>query len=316
MTTSTLLVDRFGRRIHKLRVSLLDACNFRCSYCMPSEPKFMARQNILSLDELETIVSSLVSLGIDEIRLTGGEPTLRSDLVQVARAMSGLGLRKLGLTSNGFLLERYLSGLRLTECQHLNISIDSLNRETFHRIAKRDGYHDTLGAILSAKNLGFQVKVNVVVMRGINDHEINDFVDFAERNRIDVRFLELMAIGVAAPEQSKLFVSAAEILDKIRRFRDLQPIEVEPDSTSRVFRTSGGGRIGTIAPVSQSFCGTCSRWRLGPDGKLKACIMATDGLDLRGLAHEDIQRRCEQALLMKPAVGASQTPVFMHAIGG
>ncbi len=316
MTNPTTLTDSYGRRIRKLRISLLDACNFRCGYCMPEHAAFQAKSFRLKRDEILNIASTLVGIGMQEIRLTGGEPTLRPDLIAIAQDLSELPLKKLGMTSNGFLLSRLLEPLKSTACQYLNISLDSLNPELFLRIARFDGFNATMGAIFKAQNDGFKVKINTVLMRGVNDHEIHDFVTFSAKYGIEVRFLELMAIGEAASIQEHRFISAEEIIHTIERETELRSVPREKDATARVFESKLGARIGIIAPVTQSFCGECSRWRLTADGDLRACLMAKDGVNLRGLNTGEIQAAAFKVLGMKPRFGASEMSEPMHAIGG
>lgn len=316
MIDTSTLTDVYGRRMRKLRVSLLDACNFRCSYCMPEHAAFQARSFRLKRDEIVNVARVLIGMGIQEIRLTGGEPTLRPDLVSIIQDLSLLPLKKLGMTSNGFLLGRILDFLRDTCCQHLNISLDSLDSERFHHIARFDGFDATMQAILKAHRDGFKVKINTVLMRGINDHEIKDFVKFSADHGIEVRFLELMAIGEAAPIQEQRFISADEIIQKIGRDTELHPVPRDRDATARVFESTQGARIGVIAPVTQSFCATCSRWRLTADGDLRACLMSQDGINLRGLDEDAIRAAALQVLSMKPRFGASMLSEPMHAIGG
>lgn len=312
----TTLVDAIGRRMRKLRVSLLDTCNFRCSYCMPGKPRFTRQDNLLAADEIRSIVDVLCHMGIEEVRLTGGEPTLRHDLVAIAASLSELPLSRIALTSNGLLLGRYLDDLRRTRCTHLNISLDSLDPKTFAQLARIDGYDAVVGAILRARDLGFDVKINMVVMRGINDHEIPAFVGFAVRHDIEVRFLELMAIGQAAGMQRDRLVTAAEIREIVGRHSALIPRHREADATAVPYTTESGARVGIIAPVTESFCGSCSRWRLGCDGTLRACLMSTEGLSLRGQSAERIRELAMVALGMKPLAGAPETPLMMHGLGG
>src|SRR3989338_5656150 len=172
MESKSVLVDVHGRRIHKLRVQLTDACNFRCFYCMPSIPEFLPSSALLSSDELIDICAILVDLGIDEIRISGGEPTLRKDFETIVDGLSGLPLRKLGLTTNGFLLGAKLDFLKQTRCQYINISLDSLRAGRFYKITKTRNFQKVYETVLQTKAHGFKVKVNAVVMRGINDDEI------------------------------------------------------------------------------------------------------------------------------------------------
>jgi len=310
------LIDHYGRKIRKLRVSLLDACNLRCTYCMPTNPTFLAPAKWPSRAEIKRISSVLVNLGIEEIRLTGGEPTLRRDLVDIAADLSELPLHKLGLTTNGLLLGKILEPLRDTRCQHLNISLDSLRPSVFKDLARRDGFDATVAAILRAKDLGFKVKINTVVIRGVNDGEIPNFIRFSSKHSIEVRFLEMMAIGVAHVAHAQQFVSAREILESIQNEFTYTAVGVAADSTSICYKTDSGAQFGIIAPVTQSFCGTCSRWRLSADGSLMACLMATKGVQLAGQSEDRIRELCYASLAMKPASGAVKTPTMMHAIGG
>jgi len=276
----------------------------------------MHKSKWLEPSELFRIVSIISSLGIEEVRLTGGEPTLRNDLCEIASALSALNIKKLALTTNGFLLGRHLKGLADTRCKNINVSLDSLDQETFSRIAMRDGFQETMDSILKSIEMGFNVKLNMVVMKGINDHEIPHFVTFAEKTGTEVRFLELMKIGHASSTQSSLFVSAQTIEDIISQSSIITPEPSEPDATASLYRTNKGGRIGIIAPVTRSFCATCSRWRLSPDGHLKACLMNEGGVSLRGLSEQDIVQECIKALELKPFKGRRETSEMMHAIGG
>lgn len=313
---SQLLTDPYQRVIRKLRVSLLDTCNFRCTYCMPADPVFQPRSSRLSSPEIVAIARVLVDMGIEEIRLTGGEPTLRPDLMKIANDLSTLSLRKLGMTSNGYLLQNFLPELKESRCQHLNISLDSLNRRRFQELAKFDGLEKTLGAILKAHTMGFQVKINTVMIGGINDNEIEDFIKFSADYGIEVRFLELMAIGQASKLQAHSFISADQILRRMMEVSDFVSKATDADATARVYRSSNGAQIGLIAPVTQSFCGQCSRWRLTADGQLRACLMSSKGVNLRGLDEDGIRLGANRVLGMKPRSGDHHQKEAMHAIGG
>lgn len=316
MQSKPVLVDAHGRQIHKLRVQLTDVCNFRCFYCMPSVPEFLPSAALLSHNELLDICSSLVDLGIDEIRVSGGEPTLRRDFEFVIEGLSGLPLRKLGLTTNGFLLEEKLDFLKQTRCQHINISLDSLREDRFHEITRTKYFEKVYRAILKAKAEGFQIKVNVVGMRGINDDEVMDFVKFSARYDIEVRFLELMKIGCAIHNHNLYFVPSQEIIKKIEESEILLPQSVNRDSTSFNFTTSSGAKIGFIASESQSFCSFCSRLRLTATGKLRACIMSEEGINLRGISKEQYPQILKTVLRMKPLARIDSIMQPMYQIGG
>ena len=310
------LIDRYNRCIHKLRVQLTDACNFRCFYCMPLTAKFLPSSALLSSYELLDICSALVDFGIDEIKISGGEPTLRKDFEAIVKGLSSFPLLKLGLTTNGFLLEEKLDFLKQTRCQHINISLDSLKEERFHEITKTKYFRKVYEAALQAKAKGFKVKVNTVVMRGINDDEIMDFVKFSADYDIEVRFLELMKIGCSNQNHSLYFVSAQEIIKKIEESEVLLPQSVNRDSTSFNFTTASGARVGFIASESQAFCSFCSRLRLTAAGKLRACIMSEAGVNLRGISKEQYPEILKTALNMKPVSRIDHIEQPMYQIGG
>ncbi len=310
------MIDHIGRKMRKLRVSLLDACNMRCVYCMPDNPLFLSRADWLPASELTRITSNLVTLGIEEIRLTGGEPTLRNDLMDIVQNMSKLSVQKLGLTTNGIKLDSFLDELRETECRYLNISLDSLHPETFSRITKHGAFHAVVRGILKARDLGFHVKVNTVVLRGINDQEIPDFVEWSAREAIAVRFLEVMNIGVMKQRFSKQFVAAREMITCIeQRYKLTRKLDAH-DATAYTFRAENGADIGFIASESEAFCGTCSRLRLTSQGVLRPCLFANTGIDLKPLALDDYPHALQKALALKPTDRISHIEQPMYQIGG
>lgn len=316
IASTTRLQDSHGRVIRKLRVSLLDACNMRCGYCMPLQMKFAKQSRYLSTNEWEYICRSLVDLGIEQIRVTGGEPTLHPHFKELMAIFAQLPLQKLGLTSNGLTLAAYLDDLKEMGCQHLNISLDSLNPETFTRISHAQGFEQVKQCILKAHQMGFQVKINTVIMGGVNDHEIPDFVEFSEQSGIEVRFLELMRIGEALAFQSERFVTAKAMIQRIASQRELIPVRVDWDSTSFNYRTPAGGQIGFIASESQAFCHSCSRLRLSYDGTLRPCLMLDQGLSLRGKDKEQIRATLYQVMEQKPYERVLELAQSMNQIGG
>lgn len=311
-----LLIDEHGRKMRKLRVSLLEVCNFRCFYCMPAGVRFAANPDNLSPTELHTICQALVSAGISQIRVTGGEPTLRKDFRAVISALSSLTLEKLGMTSNGFLLEAHLPFLKAMGCHYLNISLDSLQADNFNRMTRSLGFEKVMGSILKARDLGFQLKLNTVIMRGENEHELLDFVRFSEATGIEVRFLELMKIGLARQLQAEAFISAEEQISRIQSAFSLSPLQVEKDATAFSFQTQGGGKIGFIASESRPFCGHCSRLRLSHDGKLRACLMLNQGQSLRNLSPSELLNLTQQVMKLKPFQRRESVAENMYSIGG
>jgi len=310
------LIDSYGRRIRKLRVSLLDACNFRCVYCMPLNPVFMDSSRWLSPDEIERVCTALVDLGLEQIRLTGGEPTLRDDFRDIVLRLSSLPLDKLGLTTNGWDLAKELNFLSDTNCRHINISLDSLTKETFTRITRRDYFDKVLDSVLNAKRLGFHVKINTVLMKGINDHEIFDFIKFSAEHDVEVRFLELMSIGQVSGSKDKLFVPASDIIQMISNREELTVEQNECDSTSFNYKTSSGANIGFVASETLPFCHNCSRWRLSADGFLRACLMSEKGIYIRNVKPKDYKVKMNELLTMKPYKRINRTDQDMYKIGG
>jgi len=318
---ATQLIDEYGRRIRKLRVSLLDACQFRCFYCMPRDARFMSRSHWMSSDEIEKVCRYLVDFGLEQIRLTGGEPTIRPDFREIVLRISELPLKKLGLTTNGEKLHGLLEFLSKTNCKHLNISLDSLSEENFEKITRPAGARKNvlpgiLSAVFRAKELGFQVKINTVLMKGVNDHELFDFVDFSRKYDIEVRFLEMMKIGEACQEQTNLFMPAHQAIETIMQRETLIPQKVEDDSTSFNFKTQSGAKMGFIASESKPFCGGCSRWRLSADGFLRACLMSQEGISVRNLSLEEYPDVLGRILKMKPPGRIEQIGQNMNQIGG
>jgi cyclic pyranopterin phosphate synthase len=310
------LTDLHGRRMRKLRVSLTDACNFRCFYCMPENAVFLPHAALMRPAEYERIVGGLVALGLGEVRLTGGEPTIRPEFEEIVERFSRLPLTKLGLTTNGKRLGQKLDFLQTTAVRHINVSLDSLDAARFAEITHSDSHAAVVAAVLEAKARGFSVKVNVVVARGVNDHEAEDFVAFSERYQIPVRFLELMKIGPRHAEHGAMFVSAAELLAKIEGKHGLTRRVMRRDSTSFNYRTAGGGEVGFIASESKPFCADCSRLRLSATGVLRACLMSEDGLPIRDVPIDEYPALVSRVVAMKPTCRIAHIDQAMHSIGG
>ena len=309
-------IDRHGRSIHKLRLSLLDACNFRCIYCMPENPCFMPTKDLISRQEIYRIATVLSELGIDEIRVTGGEPSLRSDFVPILEDLSSIGLKKLGLTSNGWNLFKYLPQIKKTKCKHINFSLDSLNSKIFKAMTKSDRLEDVLRSVFTAKELGFKVKVNAVLMKGLNDTEIEDFVEFSAKYDIEVRFLELMRIGVAREHFDRFFVPASSIIERLKKLSPLTTIAVPEDSTSFNYGLSSGANVGIIASESRPFCGGCSRLRISADGILHPCLMVEGGLSLKDKNGEEILQILLKTMGLKPTNRIYDIETPMNQLGG
>lgn len=308
-----MLTDHFGRKIRKLRLSLTDKCNLRCHYCMPVDQVFMDESKYMTTSEMVEVVKELQGLGLEEVRLTGGEPLMRKSFPEIIEKLSGLGLKKLAITTNGIYLDKYLELLKRNRIFHLNISLDSLDTDNFKKITKGNHLPRIISNIRQAVSLGFVVKINTVIMRGVNDHEVMDFVKFSEEESVEVRFLELMRIGHANSEQEKQFITARELVQRIKEEHKLTTVTMPLDSTSYNFVTENGGQVGFIASESEPFCGQCSRWRLSADGILRACLFKDDG---RSVRVENRQEIYQELLGMKPVFRPREVGHSMNAIGG
>lgn len=316
----TLLRDRHSRTFTKLRISLTDACQFRCFYCLPQPIPFLPSQEQLTPLEFKELASVFVELGVTTIRVTGGEPTIRPDFLTIVEKLAELNINSnesfLKLTTNGERLKNLLPQLYRLGCKNINISLDSLDPQTFFEITGRKTLLDILDNIQLAQNLGFRLKINVVVGKGHNDHELISFVQFAERENLEVRFLELMNLGAIKANYTKAFMAAPEMKKIIETYTSLIPRSQEEDSTSQNFSTQKGAQIGFIAPESQPFCGSCSRLRLTAKGIFRSCLMHEEGIDLRGFHRQQVKDKILQHIHTKPIQKLPESKLSMNQIGG
>ena len=307
MVSSNRLVDSHGRVLRDLRVSLTDRCNFRCLYCLPeteaaqnfyrdrwanlpdSPPiarQWAPRSELLTFEEIERVVRLAVDLGIQKVRLTGGEPLLRQQIEKLVERLARIsGIQDLAMTTNGFLFPQKGAALKAAGLRRISFSLDSLDRANFQKITGRDGLSEVLASIALAQKLGLNpVKVNAVVIRGINDHELEALAEFGRERDLAFRFIEFMPLDSARAWQKELVVSGAEILRRLHARFELQPVVAENKSeTAKRWRFADGrGEIGVIAPVSEPFCGHCNRLRLTADGKIRTCLFSVTEHDLRG----------------------------------
>lgn len=310
------LQDPHGRNIRKLRVQLTDACNFRCFYCMPQGTRFQNARHFLSPGEIGGICSELRSMGVEEIRVTGGEPTVRSGFDAIMEKLAGIPWKKFGLTTNGFLLADKLPLLKDLGCTHVNVSLDSLEEQKFQSITGSPHFRTVLAAILRAKAMGFEVKVNAIVFRGINHLELPAFLRFSAEHGVEVRFLELMRVGPAIGEHQDRFMAAREMIDVLNLEAELLPVSSAVDSTSFGFRTSAGARVGFIASESKPFCGACSRLRLSATGKLRSCLFSDTGVELKGRDRLDYPEILREVMALKPTGRLPRIHQPMNQIGG
>jgi len=326
------LRDGHGRRISDLRVSVTDRCNFRCQYCMPADGlPWLERAEILRFEEIERVVRLLVSLGVEDVRLTGGEPLVRRDFpTLVAMLARTCGIRDLSLTTNGYLLERDAAALVDAGIQRVNVSIDSLERDRFFRMTRRDALPRVLRGLdaIAAFPQVRPVKVNAVAMRGFTEAEAIRFAEFARSTAFQVRFIEFMPLDGDRAWTPDAVLTGAELRAMIDAVYPLEEVPREPSATARVFRFRDGlGEIGFIDPVSEPFCADCNRIRLTADGKLRTCLFSLHETDLRGPLRSDATDR-ELERIVRDAVwrkelkhrvnepGFRQPPRTMSAIGG
>ncbi len=278
------LVDGFGRVHRDLRISVTDRCNFRCVYCMPAEGlRWLPRSEILSFEEIHRVARLLVDrFGVESIRLTGGEPTVRAHLAELVSMLATLDV-DLALTTNGATLGLLADDLASAGLRRVNISLDSLRPDRFREMTLRDGLHRVLDGIVAAKEAGLSpVKVNVVVMRGVNEDEVLDFAAFGRSEGVEVRFIEFMPLDAEGGWTGESVVSQDEIIERIESAYPIEPLASGSAPASRFRYLDGGGVIGVVASVTRSFCGSCDRIRMTADGKFRNCLFAHEEHDLRG----------------------------------
>jgi GTP 3',8-cyclase len=326
------LTDGHGRRIEDLRLSVTDRCNFRCQYCMPAEGlPWLERSEILRFDEIERLVRLISSLGVSSLRLTGGEPLVRPRFPElVARLAPIPGLTDLSLTTNGYLLERDADALVEAGIQRVNVSVDSLQRDRFFQITRRDALPRVLRGLraIGRHPQVAPVKVNAVAMRDFTEREAIRFAEFARSTRFQVRFIEFMPLDGDRAWTPDAVLSGEELRRLIHRVHPLEELPREPSATARVYRFADGrGEIGFINPVSEPFCADCNRIRLTAEGKLRTCLFSHHETDLRGPLRggasddklEEIVRTAVWRKELKHRVGEPgfrQPARTMSAIGG
>jgi GTP 3',8-cyclase len=281
------LFDKFGRQITDLRISVTDRCNFRCVYCRSADPEnYREHDEILSWAELERLARIFVSLGIRKVRLTGGEPLVRDGLEKYVAYLRDLGVQDLSMTTNGHLLADRCEALLAAGLHRINISLDSLDPLKFEKITRTRSYDAVMRGIDKAQATRFApVKVNAVLVRGFNEDEVEAFAAFARERGLVMRFIEFMPLDADRHWSRGLMVPASEVFERIHGQWPLAQIPHEKSETARKYRFADGapGEIGLIAPVTQAFCGHCSRIRLTADGKLRTCLFSKEDRDMRSL---------------------------------
>ena len=326
------LFDGHGRRIGDLRVSVTDRCNFRCQYCMPADGlPWLERSEILTFEEIERLVCMFVSMGVGDVRLTGGEPLVRRDFPRLVSKLAAIdGLRDLSVTTNGYLLERDAAALVEAGIQRVNVSIDSLQRDKFFEMTRRDALPQVLrglDALVQYPEV-HPIKVNAVAMRGFTEAEALRFAEFARSTAFQVRFIEFMPLDADHAWSPDSVLTGDELRALIHAVYPLEELRREPSATARVFRFADGrGEIGFINPVSEPFCADCNRVRLTAEGKLRTCLFSLHETDLReplraGATDAELETLIREAVWRKELKhhvgeqGFRQPARSMSAIGG
>lgn len=332
------LVDRFARVHRDLRISLTDRCSLRCTYCMPEQGnEWLARQSILTLDEIVEIATVAAAAGITTFRLTGGEPLLRTDLVEIVRRLAAIespdGPIEIAMTTNGIRLPEVLPDLVAAGLARLNISLDTLDRERFRALTRRDRLDDVLDGVRAAQASGLRpLKINAVAMRGVNDDELADLVAFAVAHDAQMRFIEQMPLDAGHTWDRSSMVTREEILEALSARWSLEPVPGRGGAPAERWRLDGGPHtVGVIASVTAPFCGACDRMRLTADGQLRNCLFSIDEYDLLPVLRSEtppeararrIDRVLRNCIAGKKAGHAIDDPGFlqpargMNAIGG
>ena len=324
------LLDGHGRRIGDLRVSVTDRCNFRCQYCMPAEGlPWLERDDVLHFEEIERLVGLVAAMGVTDVRLTGGEPLVRRDFPRLVGMLAPL-VEDLSITTNGYLLERDAEALVHAGATRFNVSIDSLQRDRFFEMTRRDALPRVLRGleVLASFPEAHPIKVNAVAMRGFTEDEVLPFAHFAREHPYEVRFIEFMPLDADHAWTPESVLSGEEIRAIIEQQWALEPVEREPHATARVYRFADGrGSIGFINPVSEPFCGDCNRIRLTADGRLRTCLFSLNETDLRtplreGADDAELEQIVRDAVWRKELKHHVNEPGFvqptrtMSAIGG
>ncbi len=329
-----VLIDRFQRRVDYVRISVTDRCDFRCVYCMAEDMTFAPKQQVLTLGEIQEVARAFVELGVHKIRLTGGEPLIRNNILALIEPLGQLpGLDQLAITTNGSQLHRMASDLRHHGVHRINISLDSLQPRRFHQLTRHGNLSQVIAGIDAAIDAGFeQIRLNAVILKGRNEDEVLDLVNFAYQRNIDIAFIEEMPLGLIDDHDRALsFCSSQELRDIISRQYTLEPLG-DPKSAAgpaRYFSTSGGPtQIGFISPHSHNFCHLCNRVRVTAEGQLLLCLGNEHSVDLRRVIRSNdytldaLKRTIIEAMSIKPEshhFDLDETPDivrFMNTTGG
>jgi cyclic pyranopterin phosphate synthase len=303
------LIDRFGRHITYLRVSVTDRCDFRCQYCMAEEMTFLPKKELLSLEELEVVCKAFIARGVRKLRLTGGEPLVRRDLMSLIERLSGElesgALGELTLTTNGSQLRRYAQQLADNGVRRINVSVDTLDAAKFAEVTRRGRLEQVLDGIDAAQDAGLRVKINAVALRGVNDAEIPSMIRWAHGRDMDLTLIETMPLGGVDIDRADQYLPLTEVQDNLAKDFTLVPEDYRSGGPARYFRIAEtNGRIGFITPLTHNFCESCNRVRLTCTGELFLCLGQNDKLNLRDVLRnegpEALDAALDRAMLIKP----------------
>ncbi|MGZ3196542.1 MAG: GTP 3',8-cyclase MoaA [Croceibacterium sp.] len=309
MSCTTPLVDAFNRRISYLRLSVTDRCDLRCSYCMPEQMQFLPRKDVLSLEELHKLALAFIDRGVTKIRLTGGEPLVRRDVIELVRAIGrklGDGLEELTLTTNGTQLEKFAEDLFDAGVRRINVSLDTMDSALFEQLSRRDRLNDVLRGIAAAKEAGLKVKLNTVALKGLNEDEIPFLVEWAHANGHEVTLIEVMPLGEVDGERIDHYLPLTAVKDVLDARWMLTSSEHRSGGPARYFDVAEtGGRIGLITPLTNNFCAGCNRVRVTATGQLYACLGGAEQVDLRAALRSDapdenVAAALDEAMRIKP----------------
>ena len=325
------MIDKHSRKISYLRVSVTDLCNLRCVYCMPPGGSELSRkEEILSLEEILKLIKHGVSLGVNKIRITGGEPLVRKGIISLVKHITEIkGIDDIAMTTNGVFLKEFATELKSSGLSRLNISLDTMREDRFAEITRGGNIADVFDGVEAVLKAGFKgTKLNAVIMRGDNDDEIHDFVRYIMERDIELRFIELMASGWKDMVDEDRFMPTSEIMERVRGIGELVPDKQRVGGgPATIYRIKGAlGSIGFISAVSKPFCKTCNRLRLTSDGKLRSCLLTGGEVDIKdilrssNLDEKEIQDRLTEAFFkvtdMKPIVHSGRNRAVMNQIGG
>jgi cyclic pyranopterin phosphate synthase len=304
------LVDQFQRRITYLRLSVTDRCDLRCAYCMPERMTFLPRKDVLSLEELHDLALGFIDRGISKIRLTGGEPLVRRDMMDLVRALGrriGDGLEELTLTTNGTRLSEFAEGLYDAGVRRINVSLDTLDRAKFQQLSRRDSLTQVLDGLAAAKAAGLKVKLNTVALKGLNEEEIPDLIAWAHGQGFEATLIEVMPLGEVEEDRFDHYLPLLAMQDDLARRWTLTPSSHRSGGPARYFDVAEtGGRLGLITPLTNNFCEGCNRIRVTATGQLYACLGGNEQVDLRAALRSDdpqtaLAEGLNLAMRIKPA---------------